>query len=180
MLFRSTLRIGLDLGEVTSRLNPSPEIKDWKMEGVTIHAAERLESLNKALGTSTLISDALARALDRKEFHTTELGTFVFCDDRGEVVVDALRVHELRPAAGLAPAESEYCAAFNRSLAALQNGDWSAAQQQFAALAQGRHSALAARYCGWCERTNQETDTRWRGVVMVTFSDKSQYLDRFL
>jgi adenylate cyclase len=174
------LRIGLDVGEITSRLNPSPEIKDWRMEGIPIHAAERLESLNKALGTSTLISDAVARTLDRKEFHTTELGTFIFCDDRGEVVVDALRVHELRRATGLSPAESGYCAGFNRSLAALQSGDWSGAQQQFAALAQGQHAALAARYCGWCEQTMQEPETRWRGVVMVTFSDKSQYLDRFL
>jgi hypothetical protein len=161
-------------------LNPSPEIKDWKMEGVTIHAAERLESLNKALGTSTLISDAVARTLDGKDFHTTELGTFVFCDDRGEVLVDALRVYELRPAAALAPAESEYCAAFGRSLAALQSRAWSAAQRQFAALGEGRHAALASRYCGWCEHTIQETETRWRGVIMVTFSDKSQYLDRFL
>jgi adenylate cyclase len=178
--YAPTLRIGLDLGEITSRLNPSPEIKDWKMEGITIHAAERLESLNKALGTSTLISDAVARTLDRNEFHTTELGTFVFCDDRGELLVDALRVHELRRAASLAPAESEYCAAFNRSLAALQSRDWSAARELFAVLAQGRHGALASRYCGWCEQTIQETDTHWRGVVMVTFSDKSQYLDRFL
>ncbi len=179
--YAPTLRIGLDWGEISSRLNPSPEIKDWKMEGATIHAAERLESLNKALGTSTLISDAIARTLDRNEFHTTELGTFVFCDDRGEVVVDALAAHELRPAAGLAAAEVEYSAAFERALAALRGRDWCAAQRLFAELAPGgRHGALAARYGGWCDQTIQEADTRWHGVLMVTFSDKSQYLERFL
>jgi adenylate cyclase len=180
--YAPTLRIGLDWGEVTSRLNPSPELKDWKMEGVAIHAAERLESLNKALGTSTLISDAIARTLDRSEFHTVELGTFVFCDDRGEVVVDSLTVHELRPAAGLAADEADCSAALSRALATLRNREWQMAHRGFTELAKtgGRHGTLASRYCGWCEQTLQEADTRWRGIVMVTFSDKSQYLDRFL
>jgi adenylate cyclase len=180
--YAPALRIGLDWGEIASRLNPSPEIKDWKMEGAPIHAAERLESLNKALGTSTLISDAVARTLDRAEFHTMELGTFVFCDDRGEVLVDSLRVYELRPAVGLTAAEAEYSAAFSRALATLRSQDWRAARQLFdeLATAAGRHGALASRYRGWCEQTLQEANTRWRGIVMVTFSDKSQYLDRFL
>jgi hypothetical protein len=67
-------------------------------------------------------------------------------------------------------------------MATLKSRDWEGAHRGFAELAKTdkRHGSLASRYCGWCEQTLQEADTRWRGIVMVTFSDKSQYLDRFL
>ena len=180
--FGLALRLGLDWGEVTSRLNPSPEIKDWKMEGAPIHVAERLESLNKALGTMTLISQALAARIDRRRFHTLELGTFVFCDGEGEIVVDPVRVHELRLLGEVSATERGAAVAFEEALAALRQCDWTTGLTRFEALAADgrRHADLAARYAVWCRRTLEETDTRWRGVVMVTFSDKSQYLDRFV
>jgi adenylate cyclase len=180
--FGLAVRIGLDWGEISSRLNPSPEIKDWKMEGTPIHAAERLESLNKALGTSTLISHAVAAELAANEFRCVELGTFVFCDDTGDIVVDPLRVHELRPT-GVATENQVRCAAsFDEALDCLRRRDWQTASQRFEKLASGagRHSELASRYVGWCRQTLRESDSGWTGVIAVTFSDKSQYLDRFL
>jgi hypothetical protein len=152
------------------------------MEGAPIHVAERLESLNKALGTTTLISHALAARIDRRRFHAAELGTFVFCDGEREIVVDALRVHELRAPGEVSADERSAAVAFQEALAALRRHDWTAALTRFEALAaDGRwHADLASRYGVWCRRTLEETDTRWRGVVMVAFSDKSQYLDRFV
>lgn len=43
-----------------------------------------------------------------------------------------------------------------------------------------RHSELSSRYAEWCRLTLAENKQRWKGVVMVTFSDKSQYLARYL
>jgi adenylate cyclase len=180
--FDLAVRVGLDWGEISSRLNPSPEIKDWRMEGAAIHAAERLESLNKLFGTSTLISHAVASHVESEEFECVELGTFIFCDDGGDIVVDALTVHELRSAEAAVAQDIEGKARFHEALDLLRRGGWHAAATRFdqAAASWPRHRWLATRYADWCRQTAVESNTRWRGVVMVTFSDKSQYLDRFL
>jgi adenylate cyclase len=176
------LRLALDWGEISSHLNPSPEIKDWRMEGAPIHTAERLESLNKALGTSTLLSHAIACHLDKNVFHTQELGTFVFCDDSGDIVVDAVRVYELRAAGDVTDEEARSVGKFESALAALREQDWQTAATCFEELASScpKYRDLASRYVTWCQQTLRETEARWRGTVMVTFSDKSQYLDRFI
>ena len=180
--FELSLRIGLDWGEISSRLNPSPEIKDWKMDGVPIHSAERLESLNKVFGTATLVSHAVAERIETSEFHCHELGTFVFRDDSGDIVVDPVRVHELCPARDVTEDERRLAAQFNKGLTALRCRDWTEALSLFEPLASSgrKHSELAARYVAWCRQTLGEAESGWRGVVAVTFSDKSQYLDRFL
>jgi adenylate cyclase len=180
--FELSLRIGLDWGEVSSRLNPSPEIKDWKMDGTPIHSAERLESLNKVFGTSSLVSHTVAERLDANEFHCHELGTFVFRDDSGDIVVDPVRVHELRAARNVTEADRRQAAQFDAALKLLRQRDWGEALARFEELASSgrKHSELASRYVVWCRQTQEEAESRWRGVVAVTFSDKSQYLDRFL
>jgi adenylate cyclase len=180
--FELSVRIGLDWGQVSSRLNPSPEIKDWKMDGVPIHAAERLESLNKVLGTATLISDAIAARLDAREFHCHELGTFVFRDDSGDIVVDPTRVYALRPVRDVSDDERRRAEQFRDALSALRERDWARALALFEGIgsAGGKHSELAARYATWCRQTQGEAESRWRGVVAVTFSDKSQYLERLI
>jgi adenylate cyclase len=179
--YELSMRVGLDWGEVLSSLNPSPGIKDWRMEGAPIHTAERLESLNKTLGTSTLISHAIASHIDKRSFRALELGTFVFCDDCGDIVVDQVRVYELLTAEGVTEAGSKDFDPLHSALAVLRQGEWHAALSLFEELAgQGhRHRSLASRYAGWCRQTLQEAHPSWRGVVMVAFSDKSQYLDRF-
>ena len=180
--FELSLRIGLDWGEISSRLNPSPEIKDWKMDGVPIHSAERLESLNKVFGTSTLVSHVVADRLNKLEFHCHELGTFVFRDDSGDIVVDPVRVYDLRATRNVTDEELGLAAQFSEGLAALRRGDWTEALSLFEPLASSgrKHSELAARYVAWCRQTLGEAESHWRGVVAVTFSDKSQYLDRFI
>jgi hypothetical protein len=137
--------------------------------------------LNKVFGTATLVSHAVASRLDGREFHCHELGTFVFCDDTGAVVVDAVRVYELQAAEGVTRADADHAARFGAALAALQARDWSAAATQFAELGAGgrKHAELASRYTSWCRQALDESETRWRGWVKVSFSDKSQYLDRF-
>jgi adenylate cyclase len=175
------LRIGLDAGEILSHLNPSPEIKDWRMEGTPIHAAERLESLNKLMGTSTLISQIVAERLDPRSFHCHELGTFVFCDEGGDVVVDAVRVHELSAASAVSDDQRAHARRFGTALELLRQLDWAPAMAIFGELSlqATAHSRLAARYAEWCRQTIDEDNPRWRGVVAVTSSDKSQSLDRF-
>ena len=139
------MRLGLDWGEITSRLNPSPEIRDWKMEGAPIHTAERLESLNKVLGTATLISHSVAKHLDDTRVHCHELGTFVFCDDTGEVVVDPLRVHDLRAVASVSQEMPLHAVEFQEGLSALRRRDWDAAATRFAKVAGKRPQAQCTR-----------------------------------
>ena len=175
------MRLGLDWGPISSWLNPSSFIKDWRMEGAPIHAAERLESLNKMFGTKILVSGNIADRLSETEFFAPRLGTFIFLDESGDVTVDPITVHELREASGMSDEDGAPQRALEAALAHLREQDWSAAIEGLALCAS--HAAtrdLACRYLHWCRVSQDERSSRWRGVVSVQIAGKGQVLDRYL
>jgi adenylate cyclase len=175
------LRLALDWGRISSRLNPSTFIKDWRMEGRAIHAAERLESLNKVLGTRILIAHEIASRIDRREFWAPDLGTFVFCDEQGDVVVDPIAVHELRFEADIGDDLRRWGTRYEQVLTAIRQRDWGSAITGLEELGgQPEPGRLVSRYLAWCRESAQEPACRWRGVIKVTVADKSQVLDRYL
>jgi adenylate cyclase len=175
------LRLGLDWGRISSRLNPSLFIKDWRMEGRAIHAAERLESLNKVLGTRILISHELAKCIDGQEFWAPELGTFVFCDERGDVVVDPIAIHELRSAADVGDELKAWATGYQRALTAMRHREWADAILALQLLQdQPEPGQLVSSCLAWCRESARETACRWQGVIKVAVADKSQILDRYL
>lgn len=174
------LRIGLHTGRIMSGLNPSTLIRDWRMEGQAIHAAERLESLNKILGTRIVVSGEIAQCLDADEFWAPALGTFIFCDDRGDVIVNPLAVHLLKPPGAVSDDERRQLGLLARAREAIGNGDWPTALDKLAACDERvTWATLLAAYIRFCRESADETASTWRGTIAVAASDKGQRFERY-
>jgi adenylate cyclase len=108
---RLNTRIGLHFGEVVAGNIGSMRRVDYTMIGDAVNLAARLESLNKALGTSILMSDEVQRRL-AGEFVTRKVGCFRV-KGRREITI----IHEL-----LGPVVSgtpEWIGIYHEALAAL-------------------------------------------------------------
>ncbi|MBL9132590.1 MAG: protein kinase [Verrucomicrobiaceae bacterium] len=124
-------RVGLHFGEVVAGNIGSSKHIDYTLIGDAVNLAARLESLNKALGTNILLSEAVHAHIG-DEFCTRRVGQF-----RVKGRHDITTVHELLgpgSPADLPPWAHTYEAA----LAAFESGDRSKAQLLFSQTDQNR------------------------------------------
>ena len=125
-------RIGLHFGEVVSGNVGSSQHLEFTTIGDTTNTAARLEGLNKMLGTTVLLSDAIVTRMKKDEFVTRRAGHFIF---KGRST--PITVHELLGVHGEFP-EVKWLGRYEEALAKLEAGEQEAAERLF-------HEASALR-----------------------------------
>ncbi|BBL70618.1 response regulator [Methylogaea oryzae] len=141
-------RIGLHTGEVVVGNMGSRWRFDYSMLGDAANLAARLESANKAFGTSVLMSDATWSATG-DAFPGREVGMATVPGRTTPV-----KIHEL-----LARDDATGSAAYQAALALCRQDRWAEAEAAFAA---SPHDPLCRAYAGRCRQA--AADGGWDGV----------------
>ena len=109
-------RVGVHTGRFLAGNLGSTERFDWTVVGDPVNLAARLESLNKHLGTSVLVSDAAFLGMG-PGFTTRRLGAFIMKGKSASLVI-----HELLGEKGVDPVPA-WLPEFNAGVAAFEQGD---------------------------------------------------------
>lgn len=142
------IRIGLHFGEIFLGDVGAADHYEYRAIGDVVNTATRIEQASKKLGTRLLVSAAVQDGIDG--LTRRDLGLFRLAGKRNPI-----RLFELMGRGAACDAQTAaFLADFGDALAALQRGEWSAARDGFAALAERRPgdgpSRFFAAYCDDC------------------------------
>jgi adenylate cyclase len=120
------VRMGMATGEAVIGTLGSPTAKSFTVIGDSVNLASRLESINKAYGTTIVITEDTER-LAQTAIETRELDLITVVGKR-----EPVRIFEvLAPAGALTPGKADLRATFALGLEAYRLRDWNTAEQQF-------------------------------------------------
>ena len=157
-------RVGIHCGRIVLGDVGAEDHYEYRAVGDIVNTANRLEGLNKRLGTRVLVTDAVLQGLDG--FLSREVGLFRLQGKR-----EALRVHELLARAEAAdPSARDCCRQLAEALAAFRARRWPVARALLRHLADSPgNDRVASYYINWCERFISEPPPGdWDGAIVLT------------
>ena len=125
-------RVGINTGTVLAGNLGSRRRFDYTVIGDTVNTAARLEGLNKQLGTSILVSEAvLERCIDPKRFLTRRMGSFVVKGKKQATVVFEILGFSDDPETVIRKRRKDYLDFYQHGLEASTSGDTLRAESFF-------------------------------------------------
>lgn len=121
-------RIGINSGLALAGNLGSSRRFDYTVVGDSVNTAARLEGLNKMLGTSILVSEAvLAKCVEPERFLKRRMGRYVLKGRKSAIEVYEILGHSDRPAEAIRKRSPIYDQLYQQGLTAFEQGDFQSA-----------------------------------------------------
>jgi adenylate cyclase len=125
-------RVGINHGLVLAGNLGSSRRFDYTVVGDSVNTAARLEGLNKMLGTSILVSEAvLAKCAEPERFLSRQIGRFVLKGKSKGIVVHEILGHRSDPDNAVRKRGADYLQIYQEGLDAFRTGDLVRAKASF-------------------------------------------------
>ena len=156
-------RIAVHAGEIFLGNVGTADNYEYGPRGDTVNTSQRLDDLNKQLGTEILVSSDVLQDLDG--FLAREAGRFLLKGKNHPVTVFEL----FGPSQGATESEKNACMLFTKGLEAFRRRSWAEAEEIFEELLQDSdHSGLPTYYLRRCNSYKKNSPTSdWDGTITI-------------
>lgn len=161
-------RIAVHAGEIFLGNVGTADNYEYGPRGDTVNTSQRLDDLNKQLGTEILVSSDVLQDLDG--FLAREAGRFLLKGKNHPVTVFEL----FGPSQGATQSEKNACMLFTKGLEAFRFRSWGEAEEIFKELLQNSdHSGLPTYYLKRCNSYKKNSPASdWDGTITVEDSSE--------
>jgi adenylate cyclase len=170
-LLKLPTRIGVHAGEIFLGNVGTADNYEYGPRGDTVNTTQRLDDLNKQLGTEILVSNEALQGLEG--FLAREAGRFLLKGKSHPVTVFEL----FGPSQEATQSEKNACTLFTKGLEAFRRRSWGEAEEIFQQLLQNSdHRGLPNYYLSRCERYKSNSPASdWDGTITIEHSSERTY-----